>query len=113
METISGVTLIHMDDLCQIKDNTLERRKEHIPAAEAIIEAVKEELTTHALKDRLTDIAAVEPAFEKKKKINLNQDQAEVISSRIIQKITSHFVNYLKHEDTMLDESIEFIEKVF
>jgi glutamyl-tRNA reductase len=37
-----GVTLIHMDYLSQLTDETLENRKKHIPA-EAIIEEIKKE----------------------------------------------------------------------
>ncbi|MGO4772581.1 glutamyl-tRNA reductase [Flavobacterium sp. W22_SRS_FK3] len=124
VEQIPGVTLIHLDYLSQITDDTLERRKQHIPAAEAIIEDMKLELNTwingrkyaptiHALKAKLNDIVANELAFQKKKTINFDEVQADLISSRIIQKITNHFASHLKNENTSLDESIEFIEKVF
>ncbi|MCD0464454.1 glutamyl-tRNA reductase [Flavobacterium sp. ENC] len=124
VEQIPGVTLIHLDYLSQITDDTLERRKQHIPAAEAIIEDMKLELNTwvngrkyaptiHALKAKLNDIVAGELAFQKKKTINFDEAQADLISSRIIQKITNQFATHLKNENTSLDESIEFIEKVF
>ena len=48
----------------------------------------------------------------RKKTANFNEEQVEIISSKIIQKITNHFVNHLKEGDSM-DESIEWIEKVF
>ena len=51
--------------------------------------------------------------FQSKKISNFNEEQAEIISNRIIQKITTHFANHLKDDDTMVDESIEWIEKVF
>jgi glutamyl-tRNA reductase len=38
VKDLEGVTLIHMDHLSQMTDETLENRKAHIPAAEAIIE---------------------------------------------------------------------------
>lgn len=44
---------------------------------------------------------------------NFDQDQAEVISARIIQKITNHFANHLKDEETVVDDSIEWISKIF
>ncbi|QSB27398.1 glutamyl-tRNA reductase [Flavobacterium sp. CLA17] len=124
VEQIPGVTLIHLDYLSQITDDTLERRKQHIPAAEAIIEDMKLELNTwvngrkyaptiHALKAKLSDIVAGELAFQKKKTSNYDEAQADLISSRIIQKITNQFATHLKNENTSLDESIEFIEKVF
>ena len=58
-------------------------------------------------------IKASELDFQSKKISNFNEEQAEIISNRIIQKITTHFANHLKEDDTMVDESIEWIEKVF
>lgn len=124
VEQIPGVSLIHLDYLSQITDDTLERRKQHIPAAEAIIEDLKLEFNTwvngrkyaptiHALKAKLNDLVATELAFQRKKTINFHEEQADLITSRIIQKITNHFATHLKDENTSVDESIEFIEKVF
>src|SRR5690606_27993702 len=121
---IEGVTLIHMDHLSQITDDTLENRKKHIHAAEAIIDSVKEEFmiwmkarkfapTIHALKEKLNAIKDSELHLQRKKTQNFNEEQAEIISARIIHKITSHFANHLKDDNTMVDESIEWIEKVF
>jgi glutamyl-tRNA reductase len=121
---IEGVTLIHLDYLSQMTDDTLERRKDHIPAAEAIIEDMKLEFNTwmngrkyaptiHALKAKLNDIVTSELAFQRKKLSNFDEEQAELISARIIQKITNHFASHLKEENTTVDESIEWIEKVF
>lgn len=121
---IEGVTLIHLDHLSQMTDETLENRKLHIPAAEAIIEVIKNEFlawtksrkfapTIHALKEKLNAIKEAELNFQSKKIADFNEEQAEIISNRIIQKITTHFANHLKDEETMVDESIEWIEKVF
>jgi glutamyl-tRNA reductase len=51
--------------------------------------------------------------FQRKKFDNFDEEQAEIISTRIIQKITTHFANHLKDNNTMVDESIEWIEKIF
>ena len=121
---IEGVILVHMDHLSQVTDETLENRKLHIPAAEAIIEEIKNEFlawtkqrkfapTIHALKQKLNSIKDGELNFQRKKIINFDEEQAEIISARIIQKITNHFANHLKDDTTMVDESIEWIEKVF
>ena len=121
---LEGVTLIHMDYLSQMTDETLENRKKHIPAAEVIIEEIKEEFniwtkgrkfapTINALKAKLNAIKNSELDFQSRKISNFNEEQAEIISARIIQKITTHFANHLKDDDTMVDESIEWIEKVF
>jgi glutamyl-tRNA reductase len=124
VEELEGVTLIHMDYLSQLTDETLENRKLHIPAAEAIIEEIKEEFVTwtkgrkfaptiNALKEKLNAIKVSELDFQSRKIADFNEAQAEIISNRIIQKITTHFANHLKDDDTMVDESIEWIEKVF
>jgi glutamyl-tRNA reductase len=121
---IDGVTLVHMDELSQITDETLENRKKHIPAAEAIIEEIKDEFmawtkqrkfapTIHALKAKLNTIKEGELNFQRKKLANFDEEQAELITARIIQKITNHFANHLKDDETMVDESIEWIEKIF
>lgn len=120
---VDGVTLIHLDHLSQITDETLENRKQHIPAAEAIIEEITAEFmewtknrkfapTIQALKEKLNSIKEGELNVQRKKLSNFDEEQAELISNRIIQKITNHFVNHLKDGDS-IDEGIEWIEKVF
>ncbi len=122
--SVDGVTLIHMDHLSQLTDETLENRKRHIPAAESIIEEIKNEFlawtkqrkfapTIHALKEKLNSIKEGELNFQRKKITDFHEEQAEIISARIIQKITNHFANHLKEDTTMVDESIEWIEKIF
>ena len=124
VQDLNNVTLVHMDHLSQMTDETLENRKKHIPAAEAIIEEIKEEFITwtkgrkfapaiHALKAKLNTIKEKELNSQRKKISNFDEEQAEMISNRIIQKITNHFANHLKDENTMVDESIEWIEKIF
>lgn len=119
-----NVTLVHLDHLSQVTDETIEKRKEHIPAAEKIIEDVMTEFLTwsktrkfaptiHSLKEKLGSIKQIELNYQRKKLENFNEEQAEIISNRIIQKITNHFANHLKNEDTVVDESIEWINKVF
>lgn len=121
---VEGVSLVHMDHLSQITDETLENRKKQIPAAEIIIEEIKEEFyiwskgrkyapTIHALKAKLNAIKETELIYQKKKMNNFDEEQAEIISNRIIQKITNHFANHLKDENTTVDESVEWIQKIF
>jgi glutamyl-tRNA reductase len=124
VQDVKDVTLVHMDHLSQMTDETLENRKKHIPAAETIIEEIKDEFiawtkqrkfapTIHALKEKLNSIKDGELNVQRKKMANFDEQQAELISARIIQKITNHFANHLKDDNTMVDESIEWIEKIF
>ena len=121
---LEGVELIHLDQLSQMTDDTLEKRKQYVPQAMAIIEEIKEEFITwtqarkfaptiHALKAKLEEIKSNELNYQKKKIVDFNEEQADLISSRIIQKITTHFANHLKSEETEIENSIEWIEKVF
>ena len=121
---LPNVTLVHLDDLAQITDDTLERRKEYIPVAEEIIEEIKTEFnawlatrkfapTIKASKHKLTGFATAELDTQRKKMSDFNEAQAELISSKIIQKITNHFAHHLKGDDVSTDDSLELIKKVF
>jgi len=121
---LNHVTLVHLDDLSQITDKTLEKRKTHIPLAENIIEEVKTEFnswletrkfapTIRALKHKLLDFKTAELELQRKKIIGFNEEQAELISNNIIQKITNHFAHHLKDDQISTNESLELIKKVF
>lgn len=121
--TLPNVTLLHMDELSKRKDEALERRKEAIPQALEIVEEVKEEFfqwldnrkfapTIKALKAKLESLKEAEMDFQRKKIENFNEQQAEMISNRIIQKITTQFVNHLK-DTSSVDESISWVQEVF
>lgn len=118
------VTLVHMDYLSEITDETLENRKLFIPAAEEIISEVLTEFLTwskgrkyaptiHALKAKLNAIKESEINHLKKKNADFNEEYTEIVAAKLIQKITSHFANHLKDDNTVVDESVEWINKVF
>ena len=121
---LPNVTLVHLDDLSKITDATLEKRKAFIPKAELIIDEIKAEFlswletrkfapTIKALKSKLQEIKSEEIDFQRRKNNQFDQEQAEVLSDRIIQKITKHFANHLKADDTATNDSIAMISKVF
>ena len=116
--------MVHLDELSQITDETLERRKLQIPKAEGIIDEVKAEFiawletrkfapTIKALKQKLNAMKKAEINFQRKKINDFDESQAEIISNRIIQKITTQFANHLKDENTTSEESVALIQKVF
>lgn len=120
---LAGVNLIHMDVLSKLTDETLERRKEAIPEALKIIDETKTDFfqwldnrkfapTIKALKTKLEHLKIAELDFQRKKIDNFNEQQAEIISNRIIQKITTQFVNHLK-ETQASEESINWMQQVF
>ena len=121
---LEQVTLVHLDQLSQMTDDTLERRKTHIPLAEEIIEEVKTDFnawletrkfapTIKALKHKLHDFKIAELDTQRKKLANFNEEQAELISNNIIQKITNHFAHHLKDDASSNTDSLELIKKVF
>jgi glutamyl-tRNA reductase len=121
---LKNVTVIHLDQLSQMTDETLENRKKYIPQAEKIIEEVKDEFiqwletrkfapVIKALKKKLKLMKEEELDFQSKKLADYNMEQADIISDRIIQKITKQFANHLKDSNTDADESLELIRKVF
>ncbi len=121
---LPNVTLVHLDQLSQITDETLEKRRQDIPKAEKIIAAVKADFLTwletrkfapviKALKTKLMTIKEEELNFHSKKFEDFNAAQAEMVSQRIIQKITKQFANHLKDDDVHTEESLVLIQKVF
>ncbi|MGB5238923.1 MAG: glutamyl-tRNA reductase [Flavobacteriaceae bacterium] len=121
---LSQVSLLHLDHLSQITDETLERRKEHIPEAQRIIDEVRTDFiqwletrkfapVIKALKKKLKTMKEEEIDFQSKKINDFNAEQADLVSDRIIHKITKRFVNHLKDSDIDSEDSLEFIQKVF
>lgn len=124
VENFEKVTLVNVDELSKITNETQARREQEIPAAEAIIESHKEEFNEwldhrrlvpaiNALKESLVAIQKDEINFHKKKIKDFDENQAEILTNRFIQKITTQFVKHLKEEKTSVDESIEVMSKVF
>lgn len=121
---LQAVNLIHLDYLSQITDDTLEKRKQDIPLAENIINEVESEFnawletrkfapTIKALKNKLQDFKIAELESQRKKLSDFNEEQAEIISNNIIQKITNHFAHHLKDDAISTNDSLELIKKVF
>lgn len=67
----------------------------------------------NALKDKLNTMKTEEIDFQTKKIEGFDQIQAEIISDRIIQKITKQFANHLKSNEVDTEDSLELIQKVF
>jgi glutamyl-tRNA reductase len=121
---LENVTVVHLDQLSQITDDTLENRKLFIPQASEIIAEVEGDFnkwletrkfapTIMALKNKLGTMKNEELDYQSRKISNFNQEQAEIISNRIIQKIMNQFANHLKDDSNTADESLELIQKVF
>ena len=121
---MENVTVIHLDDLSQMTDDTLEKRRQYVPQAELIIDEVKEDFikwletrkfapVIKALKKKLKTMKDEELDFQSKKLSNFDSHQADIISERIIQKITKQFANHLKDTEIDSDTSLDLIRQVF
>ncbi len=121
---LDHVTVVYLDQLSQMTDETLERRKQYIPQAEAIIEEAKIDFTQwletrkfapviKALKMKLNTMKVEELDYQSKKTVGFDSEHAEIISDRIIQKITKQFANHLKDDNVDSDTSLALIQKVF
>ena len=124
VQEYNNITLVNVDELSKITDETLTVRQNEVPLAESIIEVHKKEFTDWvnlrkftpaiaALKESLENIKNDEINFQKKKINNFDENQAEILTSRIIQKITTQFVKHLKDEETSVSQSLQVINKVF
>ena len=119
-----NVSLVNVDELSKITLETLSTRQKEVPIAEEIIEDYKEEFNDwlnnrklvpaiNALKESLEAIQKDEINFQKKKIKNFDETQAEILTNRFIQKITTQFVKHLKEEETSVNDSIQIMSKVF
>lgn len=124
VKKLAGVTLINVDELSKITDKTIETRLAQIPLAEKIIEKYREEFNewishrkyvpaVNALKLSLMAIQQDEINFYSKKNKDFKVEDAEFVTNRMIQKITTQFVKHLKDQETSVDQSISVISKIF
>ena len=124
VKDLKNVTLTHLDELSNITDETLNKRKEFIPVAEAIIKEIKSAFlawleyrkfapTIKALKEKLNVFAEAEIDVQRKKLEDFNKTQADLISAQIVQKITNHFAHHLKQEASSGKKSLELIQEIF
>ncbi|OUS10658.1 glutamyl-tRNA reductase [Nonlabens dokdonensis] len=121
---LDNVTLVHLDELSQVTNRTIENRGHFIPQAQEIINNIHAEFkqwqesrrfapTMHALKTKLSALKDSEIKGNRTKITDFNQEQADLIADKIIQKIAGHFANHLRDEEENTEEAIELLNKVF
>lgn len=123
VEELDNVTLVHLDDLSKITDETLEMRQKEIPKAKQILNEVLEEFnawvetrkfapTISALRQKLEVFKNNEiEAVKKKVNGNFSEEQAELLGNKIVQKLTNHFAHELKKDGAT--DSLALIQKMF
>ena len=112
---LNNTKVVHLDELSQITDSTIEKRKKHIPRAELIINSnIKDYIlwlsqrkfspTLKSFKEQVTQL--------KKEKLNCPHnnffsDKAEEIA----EKITGQVASFLKENPNKVPETIDLINK--
>lgn len=120
----NGITLIDVDELSKETDKTIEKRKQQIPIAEAIIEKYIQELdewlafrrltpALNSLKKSLEAIQQEVVEHHQKKYESFNTEHAELVANQIVNRITAQFARHLKDDGTQVNKSIEMMQKVF
>ena len=121
---LENVDLVHLDHLSKITDSTLEKRKTFIPQAQQIISEAETDFnewletrkfvpTIKALKTKLSILKDAEIDFQRKKMANFDQEQAEIVSDRLIQKIMNRFALHLRNANGTTEQSLELIQEMF
>ena len=121
---LQNTRVVPLDELSQITDKTIVKRTAQIPQAEVIIGEVKKEFnawqetrnyasTMKALKARLKDIHKKEIQDNRKKIPDFNNQQADILSEKIIQKTINHFGVHLKENPSSQSETIALISEIF
>lgn len=117
-------SVVTLDELTKVVDETLEKRQLEIPKVEAIISEsfdVFKEWLSHrahtdavkAFKDRLLQIKEEEISFQSRKLDGLNEEHVTIVSERIIQKVTKQFVTHLKTANGSAGDSIRLMSEIF
>ena len=112
---LNDIKVVHLDELSQITDSTIEKRKKDIPKAELIINSIFKEYilwlsqrkfspTLKSFKEQVTQL--------KKEKLNCPHntffsDKAEEIAEKITGKVAS----FLKENPNKVPETIDLINK--
>jgi glutamyl-tRNA reductase len=124
VKELEHVTLVHLDELSKMTNRTMQNRENFIPRAQEIIQEIHAEFklwqesrrfapTMNALKIKLSALKEAEIKGNRTKIADFNQDQADFIADKIIQKIAGHFANHLRDEEENTEEAIDLLNKIF
>lgn len=118
-----NIDLLDLDYLSTVTNETLEKRKKHIPNAEKIIKEITEDYylwvetrkfapTVNALKIKLKKIQENKINILKKKTSSLDDASLKEVSEHLIKKITNQVANHLRDSDDF-EEELESIKTIF
>jgi len=122
--SLRNVTLLNLDELSQLTNQTLNDRKKHLPHALEIIEETKNEFLDWIESRRMVPtITALNHKLKQYKDIELQKLNKEIgvedhqklmnVSDKLVQKITGQIASYLRNNSRELDKDLKFINHIF
>ncbi len=123
VKSLENVTLLNVDELSVIIDETLEKRKAQIPLAEDIIATHIEEIkiwqenrqfapAISAFKDELIRLNSINYKELKKNNPQLNGKET-LLSEKLAQKITNRFADFVVSNPEKAKETIALMKEMF
>ncbi|GEP91952.1 glutamyl-tRNA reductase [Chitinophaga terrae (ex Kim and Jung 2007)] len=123
VKELPHVTMVNVDELSKVQDETLQNRLGEVPKALSIIEEHMEEflywhkmrkhaVVLKAVKDKLQEIHTRE-ILQQKNGDHYNLEDIELVSSRIIQKMINLMAGKVRKEAEKSDQYIAMINDIF
>jgi glutamyl-tRNA reductase len=124
VDALAELELIDMDQLNNIQDETLARRRKNIPKARTIINLHKNEFydwvlmrelspTIQSLRDKLHSFTAVELEQQKFRLTPEELDKAEKLASSVVNKIANQATEFIKLKYRQSDDVVKMVEEMF
>ena len=111
LKNLDNVTLVNLDELSQLTNAALNKRKQYIPEANTILNEIQNEFLKWLAHRKFA------PTLKALKQTLLNgqlskKDEAQEFS-QIVYKLTGKVANYLKENPSKADQTIELIQQVY
>ncbi len=123
VRALPGIRVIDVDELSQIQDHTLEKRKSAIPHAAAIIEEQMQDfLYWHRMRKHAVILKGMKEKMEQihrkeiknqLKEASVNSEELEALSSRVVQKMVNVFASKLRRANGQADNYCQVLGEIF
>ena len=111
LKNLENVTLVNLDELSQLTNASLKKRKQYIPEANTILNEIQNDFLKWLAHRKFA------PTLKALKQTLLNgqlskKEEAQEFS-QIVYKLTGKVANYLKENPSKADQTIELIQQVY
>lgn len=111
LKDLDNITLVNLDELSQLTNNTLEQRKQFIPQANDILRQVEADFL------QWVDHRKFAPMLKALKRKLLNGQQKELGNpqefSQVVYRLTGKVASYLKENPTKVDQTMALLQDVY